>query len=178
MAGDIGIRERAIVLPPDASTTREEAARALESASARALHHYGPRVLIAEVPAAAESEVLRGLAEAAMGDRSAAIASDVQAELGPEAILGLKALDLRQSEKYAKAKATRPLAGENWDTSGASAPDASEVEADEAAAFGARAPAGAPTSTRLTGSVAVNFGARVLSQGDPPSAWVPYPCSW
>lgn len=160
MAGDIGIQERAIVLPPaaapEAARTAERARQAIEERQGRPMHYYGTRVMIAEVPPDAEEAVgtIEGLA---MAGKSTAIPTDMRAELAEGPLLGLQAFDLRQSKKYADAKADRPHAGENWDSAGVSPPDAPDIGIDHGNEGRAPAEAGAPTSARLTGRVAVGI---------------------
>jgi hypothetical protein len=76
--------------------------------------------------------------------------------------MGLAAFDLRQSESFGEAKANRPLQGEQWDTGAALAPDGYHVNHDDTESLVARALAGAPTSARLTGKVAVGI---IIVQG-------------
>lgn len=156
MAGDIGIHERVIVLPPDGMRSIEGAGHSVEEARGRPMHVYGLRVMIAEVPPAGEDDV-RGIVGISVGERASAIPSDVRADLDEDGTLGLQAFDLRQSKKYADAKASRPLAEENWDSGAALPPDAHEPGTEHGGGMEAFAPAGAPTSARLTGSVAVGL---------------------
>jgi hypothetical protein len=81
----------------------------------------------------------------------------VLSSLSPEEQLGYAAFNLRESDSYQEAKSARPRDGESWDTSpemqhACTAPDEHSGSAAEARAF-----AGAPTSQRLTGSVAVGI---------------------
>jgi len=143
MAGDLSISELAVL-----EEAGGPAAEALAPESpARAIHRYG-RVSILAVPEdAAAAAVLAApdLSESAEG-------------LDEVERLGLAALRLRESEDYRAAKRNRPRAGEHWDM-----PDCTTVvpppsPAGEAVA----APAGAPTSAYLEGTVAVGI---VIVQG-------------
>lgn len=160
MAGDIGIQERAIVLPregqTDAARSIDRAARAIMDRHGRPMHFYGPRVLIAEIPPDAEDEI-RTVEVLAVGEKATSIPTEMRSDLGEDALLGLQAFDLRQSKKYLDAKAERPHAEEDWDTQGALPPDAEDVGIDHGNDLSAMAQAGAPTSSRLTGSVAVGI---------------------
>ena len=166
MAGDIGIRERAIVVPESNAASRSAGA-ALGPTRGRPMHIYGPRVVIAEVQGPSEQEV-RALPGVEMGEKSSAIPAPARDNLAPTEMLGLKAFDLRQTDKYAKAKAERPLAGESWDNPNALPPNGPHDSEGhhhngspglngEHDHNGALADAGAPTSARLTGRVAVGL---------------------
>ncbi|HEY2764939.1 MAG TPA: hypothetical protein VGJ13_13160 [Pseudonocardiaceae bacterium] len=153
MAGDIGVIEQAIVQgqnSPDDVGGR--AAAAVAAASGGVTHQYGPRVLIAAVLPEAAEQIQRDVPHAAVSGDAAALSGDVAGGLDPVGALGLAAFALRQSGEYAQAKAQRPLAGHAWDSGAAMAPDYFATE-DEAAALDVGA--GAPTSARLTGKVAV-----------------------
>jgi hypothetical protein len=141
MAGDIRIRERAIVLPE--AGARSVSGLVGTGASRRVVHMYGSRVMVMEAGDDAGEEF--GASRAASLDG-----------LSPEEQLGLAAYELRESVAYADAKANRPLDGASWDTSAEM--QHSCVAADEASrSLEAGAGAGAPTSQRLTGSVAVGI---------------------
>ena len=152
MAGDIDIAELAIVLKAGASMSTRGVERQVRKALGRVVHHYGSRVVIGEVAAAAEEGMRAVVPEGAVGASAAAIPSDVTADLDPVGLLGLAAFDLRQSAEYTRAKATRPLQGEPWDTMAASAPDVVHADLNVEAAASESA---TPTSSRLTGSVSV-----------------------
>ncbi|HEX2828919.1 MAG TPA: hypothetical protein VHP37_21395 [Burkholderiales bacterium] len=148
MAGDIGIQERVVILPE---------ARALELAPAlaadakrRVVHVYGSRVMVMEHSADAPAP---GAMAEAMAPSKAVLGS-----LSPEEQLGYAAFNLRESDEYQAAKSARPRDGESWDMApdtnhACTAPDETTGQAAEARA----ALAGAPTSQRLTGSVAVGI---------------------
>lgn len=179
MAGDIGIRERAIILGADAadgpraqragSTADRMAAAVPPEATGRVRHVYGARVLIAEAPqeAAASAQAARAFGAAGVEDvieeDGTGLAPDVLRQLAPEERLGLQAFALRQSGAYAEAKANRPRDGEAWDAEGDEhAPACGEItaaleDAGAIAAQGATGEAGAPTSAQLTGTVAVGI---------------------
>lgn len=151
MAGDIGIREKIIVLPEAGSATAP--AMALAGRGGRILHQYGKRVLLAQMPPGAEDAVAATLSPGAVG---AAVAEGLtQAEA-----LGLAAFRLRESTEFAQAKASRPRQGQRWDSADDGEPlvctdvgiDPQEVAA--LATAGAGAP---PLSARLTGKVAVGL---------------------
>jgi hypothetical protein len=165
MAGDIGMRERALILGAgDTGAPRSRAAGAAlpPEATGRVRHVYGQRVMIVEAPddAAADSGAQRALdaAGAETVDASAVPAATLRL-LSPAERLGLEAFALRESPAYADAKANRPRDGQAWDAEGEeSAPACAEITAalqDSGSARGAEA--GAPTSAQLTGRVAVGI---------------------
>jgi hypothetical protein len=147
MAGDIQIRERVIILP-EAQALEAAALPIAPSADRRVVHMYGSRVIVMEESADASAEAV--LAE------SMEASSKVLKSLSPEERLGYSAYLLRESDEYQSAKADRPRDGESWDavpeTTGSCTYPIAEGEAAEA-----MAEAGAPTSQRLTGSVAVGI---------------------
>ena len=147
MAGDIRIRERALILPEARSL--EAAASVGTDATRRVVHMYGSRVVVME-------DSVDARAQEAMADSIEASAA-VLRSLSPEERLGYAAYALRESSQYQSAKAARPRDGESWDSSpemqhSCTAPDERSGHAAEA-----RAMAEAPTSQRLTGSVAVGI---------------------
>jgi hypothetical protein len=155
MAGDIGINERAIILPEAGAAEHGSALLSLEQAHGRAMHHYGPRVVIAEV--SEQDEAADSLSPFEFtGDGKARIPT---APTGIDGVgqLGLSAFGLRQSPAYAAAKAKRPHAEEDWDAPGATPPCTAEVQSEVAEMGLAPGLSGAPTSSRLTGSVAVGI---------------------
>ena len=83
---------------------------------------------------------------------------DVRAALSVPERLGLDALSLRQSRAYVSAKAKRKHAGADWDSGVAETPACHDITIDDHDAEPGRATmAGAPTSARLTGSIAVGI---------------------
>jgi hypothetical protein len=151
MAGDIRLQERAAILPE----AREFDARALAKPGAqpRVVHMYGSRVMVMEEPVDAA-------VRAAIAD-SMAPSAEVLNSLSPEEQLGYAAYVLRESEEYLSAKAARPRDGEPWDASpemqqGCTAADEARGRSAGSVAE-AMGMAGAPTSQRLTGSVAVGI---------------------
>jgi hypothetical protein len=143
MAGDLGIRERVVILPDTRAFGAAPAPRA--DSKRRVVHVYGTRVMVMEdreTPSGA-----RALAESAASDAELQSLSAVE-RLGYDAYL------LRESPEYQSAKTVRPRDGESWDAGeGMSCTPPQEQEE-----YGeARALAGAPTSQRLTGSVAVGI---------------------
>ncbi len=152
MAGDIGIREQAIVLPFGEFDAGAQAA--VVEASGGVTHQYGPRVVIAGVPAVAQRPMDGHLAAATITEEPLALTEAVRAGLDEVGAMGLEAFALRQSSDYAAAKARRPLNGERWDSGAAQPPDAHEEAGSEALAEQAGAP---PTSARLIGRVAVGL---------------------
>lgn len=141
MAGDIGIRERAVILPQARGMAAAEAVPT--TPRSRVVHMYGSRVIVAE----ASEDDPRFAADAVDSSRS------VLASLSPTERLGWDAYNLRESDAYQSVKASRPRDGESWDTS----PETTSgcMPPEDAALARAMAEAGAPTSQRLTGSVAV-----------------------
>lgn len=148
MAGDIQIRERLFILPE--AQALEAAALPIETrADRRVVHMYGSRVIVVEESGDAP-------AHAALAD-SVEASKEVLKSLSPEERLGYSAYMLRESDEYQDAKANRPRDGESWDASpetqgGCTYPIAPEHEAEAMMAM-----AEAPTSQRLTGSVAVGI---------------------
>lgn len=152
MAADVDIEEQALVLTPG-NSVQPIADDLRENTPARVSHQYGSRVLITEaVPELDDVETQRP-STAARGRTRSAI-PDVFQDLDREGNLGLDAFDLRQSESYRSAKAARPLAGVSWDNDRTQAPDHDDPESEVARGL---ARSGAPTSSRLTGSVAVGL---------------------
>lgn len=145
MAGDIKIRERVVVLPEAGAF--EAASRSIEPRpDRRVVHMYGSRVIVMEDSAAEPAEAMRA--------ESMEASKAVLKSLSPEERLGYSAYLLRESDEYQEAKAYRPRDGESWDAApemqgGCNDP----IPVEEAAR--AMAMAGAPTSQRLTGSIAV-----------------------
>lgn len=148
MAADINIREHLIVLPPDG-----QPASSLESAAAsgRVIHEYGPRVKITALPEGTEAAAGATSSPGSLGNL------DGLDEIGR---YGLEALQLRESQAFAQAKANRAYDGFSWSDGGTD--DfccTDEATSHEEAAALANAPA---TSARLNGSVAVGI---VIVQG-------------
>lgn len=147
MAGDIQIQERVVILPE--AQALEAAALPIEPrADRKVVHMYGSRVIVMEESAAAPEEA--ALAE------SMAPSKEVLKSLSQEERLGYSAYLLRESNEYQSAKANRPRDAESWDAVPETQigctyaiPPANEAEA--------MAMAEAPTSQRLTGSVAVGI---------------------
>jgi hypothetical protein len=151
MAGDIRIRERAVILPDARARAAEALAAPVETtADRRVIHVYGSRVMVME-----DSGDRAEAATADAMDPSAAVLRS----LSTEEQLGYAAYILRESDEYQSAKAVRPLDGESWDTSpemqhACAPPGEPAWHAGDGLATGM---AGAPTSQRLTGSVAVGI---------------------
>ncbi len=162
MAGDIGIREQIIILPKAGGAesllrSPRALAASLGQSGGRIMHRYGDRVLLAEVPPGAETRLsLDGRAPEFAPAEAAAPDDLTETEK-----LGVEAFALRQSPKYAKAKASRPHQGASWEGPGDVHPlTCMDVGRDPGAlghVEGALASeAGAPPlSARLTGKVAV-----------------------
>jgi len=147
MAGDIRIRERAVILPE--ARALEAAASVGTDAKRRVVHMYGSRVLVME-------DSVDARAEEAMADSMEASAA-VLSSLSPEERLGYAAYALRESGEYQSAKSARPRDGESWDSSPEMQHSCTPPDEHAGHAAGAMAMAGAPTSQRLTGSVAVGI---------------------
>src|SRR4051794_14596968 len=107
MAGDIGIRERAVILPGVQGLSATSAAG--PAPKRRVVHMYGTRVMIVEDSSEAGS--------AGASDLSLEPTADVMESLQPDEKLGLAAYQLRESSTYKTAKANRPKDGESWDSS-------------------------------------------------------------
>jgi len=141
MAGDLNVTERAVL------ESEAGAPLASSGANGRSIHRYGRLNIVAMPDSDGGVSVAGpvGLGEAEVG-------------LGEVERLGLDALRLRESEEYRTSKRNRPRAGQEWDMPGCATavPAAPSVRAE------ARAPAAAPTSSFLEGSVAVGI---VIVQG-------------
>lgn len=160
MAGDVGRNERLIVTGAAVTDAGERASSAARVAGSQTVHQYGQRVLIADVPPGAEEPVARSVEVAPSPGRmvstTAALSSDEVAGLDEQETLGMAAFELRASDGYAAVKAARPHADEPWAQPGGDVlpPDILD-DADELGAAAGNGQAPAPTSGRLTGSVAV-----------------------
>ncbi|HEX3041613.1 MAG TPA: hypothetical protein VHP56_05935 [Solirubrobacterales bacterium] len=165
MAGDIGIEESVVVLPP---TEKRELApmRALAPVLAAApeptgvLHHYGPRVLIGELPQAAPPLLAEALPDVMLSPESEAPPPPAKLDLDAAGQAGLEAFELRQSSAYAAAKEARPLAGAPWDTEQGETPGCAAGAGPSTDGAPGAPLMGAPppfTSERLVGSVAVGI---------------------
>ena len=142
MAGDLGIRERVVILPDSRAFG---AAPALETnANRRVVHVYGNRVVVMEDTGAPAP----GLAESLPGSLAVVQTLSEAERLGYDAYL------LRESPDYQSAKAARPRDGESWDGGDGMSctPPEGHHQHGESTALAA-----APTSQRLTGSVAVGI---------------------
>jgi hypothetical protein len=152
MAGDLPFEEILVIHEEAAaavaaagSATAPVPAEALTGeAAGRVLHRYGDRV-----------EIRMGAAEG--GAQVPRVSSAVLGQLSETERLGVKALQLRVSKPYVKAKENRPRQGDVWDMPGCAGPPAPEavvIDVHGAPTLGAEA--GAPgTSDYLVGSVAV-----------------------
>ncbi len=165
MSGDIGIREQVIVLPkkaPASAAASSEAA--LKGRGGRVMHQYGERVMLAEVPAGAETE-LESSVMGMMAAEPGAINIPAQ-DLSEAETLGLEAFALRNSAEYAQAKANRPRQGVDWDDKENGDPLVCTdigMDEEEQALMRAESNGNAPPlSARLTGKVAVGI---VIVQG-------------
>ena len=151
MAGDVGFEERVIVAPAGIDDIGTAAAAPVAEGMGRVAHRYGPRVLVVEQGTAGAELLAAAAPGAAVGASGADVDDSLVADLDETGRLGLEAFRLRSSAGYAGAKAQRPFAGESWDHQQTTVPDLHDVEGDAAAS----ALASGPTSSRLTGSVAV-----------------------
>lgn len=146
MAGDINIRERVVILPE----AQGLAAPMLSAGGKRrVIHQYGSRVVVMEDAddTAAQTAIAPSMQAAA----------EVLSGLSPEEQLGYAAYELRESSDYQRAKAARPRDGESWDDSEEMQHACTAHDATHGHTATAMAMAGAPTSQRLTGSVAVGI---------------------
>jgi hypothetical protein len=153
MAGDVGLEERVIVAPTGVDDIGAAAAGPVAEGIGRVVHRYGPRVLVFEQGTESAEALAAAVPGAEVGDSGAEVSDSLVAGLDETGRLGLEAFRLRSTEDYAGVKAQRPLAGESWDHAHATVPDLQDVEGEAAAS----APASGPTSSRLTGSVAVGI---------------------
>jgi hypothetical protein len=151
MAGDVGIHEEVVVHTPVARMAAASA-EAVTSLAGGVTHQYGPRVVIAAVPPHAVASVRAAVADGEVAPAAAAISEDVLRGLDDVGAMGLEAFALRQSPEYLEAKAERPRAGEDWDAEDVEPPGAHDDESE-----GHALDAGASTSVRLTGKVAVGI---------------------
>jgi len=162
MAGDVGVHEELVLgEPADAADEFGNAAldSAVRTARAQVLHQYGPQVAVVQV----DPGNLAVLAEALPSEMSAAptrVTRAFRQRLDESERLGLAAFELRNSARYAQAKAYRPYDGADWDgPGGASAPGCAELAAAPvpAPADEALNHVAVPLSARLSGSVAVGL---------------------
>jgi len=147
MAGDIGIKERVVILPQ--TRALEGMPSLATNEKRRVIHMYGPRLAVMED--AIDSTMERALREFAEPS-TAALSS-----LSPEERLGYAAYVMRESAEYQAAKSARPRDGESWDSSPEMQHSCTPPDETTGPESEARALAGAPTSQRLTGSVAVGI---------------------
>ncbi len=150
MAGDIRIRERAVILPQ----TRDLGAAAAAigtSPKRRVVHMYGTRVMVMED--AGEARDLQSFGA------SMEASEETLSSLQPVERLGLEAYQLRESPAYQAAKSARPKDGESWDFSPETQHSCTATVEEGGHSQTARALglAEAPTSQRLTGSVSVGI---------------------
>lgn len=141
MAGDLPIQERLSIRRGPAG---DQELRPDRKEPGRALHVYGERVRILEQGVGAKVE--EGDGEPRDRGQDALLTGLTEAEA-----LGVSAFLLRQSKGYVKAKARRPREGETWDFPQGGCIVATPSQGKEAEL----APAGAPTSAYLEGTVSV-----------------------
>lgn len=153
MAGDIRVNERIILVPSEGEMAGAEAA--VSKTDGKAMHHYGPRVMIAAMPPEADDAVRRSARNVQVESDSLSLSDEMRAELDEVGRFGVDAFALRSSEEYAEAKAARPHAEEEWDSGVAEPPACSDLGATDEEARSLTAQA--PTSSRLTGRVAVGI---------------------
>ena len=151
MAGDVGIHEE-VVVHTGVARLAAASADAVTAIGGGVTHQYGPRVVIAAVPPHAVPSVRAAVSDGEIAPEAGAISEDVLSGLDDVGAMGLAAFALRQSPEYPEAKAERPRAGEDWDADDVEPPDVHDGEAESFALE-----AGAPTSLRLTGKVAVGI---------------------
>jgi hypothetical protein len=145
MAGDIGIKERVVILPQ--TRALEGMPSLATNAKRRVVHMYGPRLAVMEDESDSSAErASREFAEPSTSSLSS---------LSPEERLGYAAYVMRESPEYQAAKSARPRDGESWDASPETQHSCTQI--DESTGLAREALAGAPTSQRLTGSVAVGI---------------------
>ncbi|MBM2618523.1 VCBS repeat-containing protein [Actinoplanes sp. LDG1-06] len=143
MAGDLGITERTVWNQPEAAL-----APAAGEQDERIIHRYG-RLGILAVPRGGPAD-------------SAAEAIPATDELSDVERIGLSAFRLRESAEFRTSKDNRPRDGETWDM-----PDCTTIvppppDAQLTQSITPGAPAPAPTSAYLEGSVAVGI---IIVQG-------------
>ena len=114
-------------------------------ASSRLLHHFGPKVKVAAVPAQPKT---RGIQKRA----SVSKIEKPTLELDETAQLGLEALRLRQTDEFQRAKQERSGVDEPWDLHW---DHSHELDGDVQFAGAISGPAGGSTSARMVGSIAV-----------------------
>ena len=144
MAGDLGIRERVVILP---DTRALGAAPALETnASRRVVHMYGNR--------ASWSWKNRRDDVRRAGRVDGGVAAVLQS-FSEEERLGYDAYCCGSRPTTSRQKAARPLDGESWDAGDGMS--CTPPEATGSTSMASRGQGVAPTSQRLTGSVAVGI---------------------
>ena len=153
MAGDINLREQVIILPSDSGAI----ARSLKPSTApqptaRIMHQYGPRVQIVELSGSREEMLTKAMPGMLA---PAAQAIQIPDDLDEVGKYGLRAMQLRESQTFARAKAARPYNGKSWHEGGTEVLCCTdEATTREEAHALANAPS---TSARLNGSVAVGL---------------------
>ncbi len=154
MSGDIEVRERVVLLEPEAVP---HALSAVDDVSANVLHQYGSVLVVAVEDEDADEELAAALPGEARPVAAHSITKKARKELDDTAALGLAALELRSSDDYQAVKASRPLAGAPWDVTADSTPGCALVVPDDDGFAAAPEAAALPTSQRLSGSVAVGL---------------------
>jgi hypothetical protein len=155
MAGDLDVRERLVLLE---SSEISGAMAAIEPTRANVLHQYGSVLVVAVDDEDADEELARALPGDARPLAAPRVTKRARERLDETAALGLAALEMRSSDDYTALKASRPLAGEPWDTAPESTPGCAVLVPEDAGfAPGPEAASAPPTSQRLSGTVAVGL---------------------
>jgi hypothetical protein len=145
-----------ITLRSEEMQEAHQAGAAIEEEGGQVLHMYGPRVMIAQVPASAERKVAAKKSVRSVSRETVARAPERLTEVEE---LGLEAWNLRQSPEFEEAKAERPKEGEQWDSPEISLPpDGHGMQhTGEDDVLGAPEHAAEDMSPYLIGSVAVGI---------------------
>jgi hypothetical protein len=161
MAGDLGIEEVCVAaIPPEDPAAAARLSAIAAGVGARDLpvvHRYGRLLVVADVSGSVSPDLPRDAGTQALTTLAdTATPADVLEDLSDVERLGLEAFELRESDHYVTAKVNRPRQGEPWDMPGCAQRTNPGVPG-AGAPTAAGAPAAAPTSAYLEGSVAVGI---------------------
>ena len=154
MAGDLRLHEKVLIRSAEGA---EAFSQADEPLGGGVTHQYGQRVIITALPPDLGESALQSTGIAAFTEAPESVPESTLNGLTEEEAMGLAAFQLRQSTLYKGQKANRKLNNEPWDSGKATAPDGGGVHLDSEMELAANAEAPSPTSSRLTGSIAVGI---------------------
>jgi len=147
------LREQVLLLSDQNGADAQAAQRALTQHGGRVIHQFGPKVQIVELPPGQEDMVAWNILPEALAPRAQNLT--IPKDLDEVGALGLQALQHRESQDFAKAKANRKYDGKAWSDGGTEAFNCTDhATSEEDSRALAHAPA---TSARLTGKVAVGI---------------------